>query len=131
MFVYVVGYGTCEESEFEYLYHEEKFTKEEFEGMIHACALNAIRDMKEQDEYIHSYQSIHDETIAYLKNDYEFKSVEPELEWIVFGWASIFKHGDWNTYRTEPDNLTALIDRVIAAGYTVKDDSFLSWHEKE
>ncbi len=126
MYTYIVGYGTCEESEFSYLTHEEQFTKEEFEEMIHTCALKVIKQRKEADDYLHSYQGIHDRLVQYLKVDFGFGDVEVEQSWSVFGWASLFKHGDWDMYRHEPDNLTALVDKILAAGYGVKDDSYLS-----
>jgi len=129
MFIYVIGYWTCEESEYTYLVSDDKYTKEEIEEMVHDCALKTIKEMKEKDSYLHSYQDIHGGIIQHLKDDYDFWDIEAEQEWTVFGWGSIFRHGDWNTYRDEPDKLTTLIDKILEAGYGEDDDSFLQ-HEK-
>ena len=130
MFVYVVGYGTCEESQYDYLVHEKGFFKEEFEAMIHECALKAIKEMKKAGDYLHSYQGIHDQVVEYLKEDFGFTDLKTIQEWTVFGWASMFKHGDWSSYRDEPDRLTALVDKVLEAGYSEEDDSYLSWQKE-
>ena len=126
MYTYVIGYCTYEESALDHLTHEERFTKEKIEEMVHTCALKAIKEAKEANNYLNSYQDIHDRVLDHLKEDFDFNDIEVEQSWTVFGWASMFKHSDWDTYRDEPDDLTTLVDKVLAAGYNVKDDSLLS-----
>jgi hypothetical protein len=124
MKVYVVGYGSCEESEYEYLLHDDTIDKDELEAFVHECVLDAIDYKIEADEYIHTYQDIHDYVIDALVNEYRFKRLEVEAEWACFGWASLFTKDDWQSYRGETDN--KLVDRVNEAGYTVENDSFLN-----
>jgi len=92
--------------------------------------LKAVKEMKKAGDYLHSYGGIHDQVVEYLKEDFGFMDLETTQEWTVFGWASMFKHGDWSSYRDEPDKLTVLVDKVLEAGYSEKDDSYLSWKKE-
>lgn len=130
LYTYVIGYGTYEESRYDYLTHTKQFSKDQFREMVHACALKAIEIGKEENEYgeaeyIHSYGNIHSPVVDLLKSDYGFRDVEVEQRWTAFGWASVFVPHDWKGYRREPDDLTYLVEAVRAAGYSEKDDWFL------
>ena len=135
MYVYSIGYHTCEESDYEYLNHKEKFSKEQLTAVTHDCVLEVLMVVKEkkkidENEYLHSYQDIHHEVIEKLIKKYKFEKLKVEETWEVFGWASLFKPGDWDSYREEPDDLTALVETIRKAGYTEDDDDYLGWHKK-
>ena len=137
MYVYRIGYGTCEESDYDYLIHKEKFSKEQLTSLIHDCVLDVLMEAKEKKKnsdmgspYLHSYQDIHGEVVEKLIKKHGFEELRIEQSWDVFGWASIFIHGDWSGYREEPDDLTALVKAIRKAGYTRRDDGFLSFREE-
>ncbi len=62
MYLYKIGYGTCEESEFVELYHNEKFTDEQLEKLVHECYFDVV----------HTLASATDDT---LLNNSDYRSV--------------------------------------------------------
>lgn len=69
------------------LYHEQKFSKKEFEGMVVKATADVLKKRKTK------------------KGDFGFKKVEFDANFSVFGWANIFDKKDWKYDRDEQLNL--------------------------
>lgn len=129
---YKIGYYSHEESNYVELQHEKKFSDEELTEMISEYTVYIIKIMKQNDDYIHSFQDIFNSgdqgIIQYLKEKYGFNDIEYELFWSVFGWASIFDKSDWKGDRD--NHLEKIADVVNKAGYTRNDDDHLRWYDE-
>jgi hypothetical protein len=127
LYVYEIGYGSPEDSGYHQLYHTEKYNDEQLADLVSEAVVAVIAHEKEDDPYLHSYAGIHVEVGDWLINNRGFVAQKPEASWHCFGWASIFVHGDWKTYRSgDEDALARLVDKVREAGYTEADDSYFS-----
>lgn len=91
-YLYNLGYHTYEESMYNQLYHNKKFTKEEFEELVIKIILKILSTHKHKRV---SYQDIHFEVFEELINNFGFKEVEFEGEFSVFGWANLLDKTDW------------------------------------
>lgn len=128
--VYTVGYSSYEESEYAYLTHERKFSEQEFKEIIFKTAIEAVHEMKKDKySYLHSYQDIHDKVVKLLCEREGFKPIEITTAWSCFGWPSMFSKDDWAGQRSEA--IDELTDKMIEAGFSVKDDDYLSREERE
>lgn len=47
-YLYELGYGTYEESEYSQIQHEKEFTQEEFENMVFQCVVKAAKEAHEE-----------------------------------------------------------------------------------
>ena len=141
MYRYKLGYHSCEESGYVELEHEKQFSKEELVDMIGDATVQVIKRMKQQplDEiYLHSFQDIC--SGIWCEGGYSlaeamielfgFKSIIYENSISFFGWASIFAKNDWEEYRDEEDGLNKVVDKVLAAGFSEADDTYIQ-HQKE
>ena len=129
-YVYVVGYGTCEESEYDYLMHKEKLSKEQLREMVETSVVFVVKKMKKDKySYIHNYEDVHGEVVEYLIKNYGFKKLEIEGRWNVFGWGSMFVN-DWEGYTETDEELKHLRERMKKEGFTVEDDDYLKSDEK-
>ena len=109
MYLYKIGYTSCEESGFWDLWHEQKFTQDDLTNMI-AEAIIALKPQihKDDEEYTDNLQEYFEhykrENIAsWLIENKGFKSVDFQEIWSAFGWASVFDINDWESYRDETD----------------------------
>lgn len=114
MYLYKIGYGSYEESEYETMTFPSKLSEEE----LHQKVLNAIikvlqgvLDGKYDDVYADEegirYESIHRSVVDELHND-GFKSVEYAGTWSCFGWPSLVSNISWQGQRGE------ILDRLFA-----------------
>ena len=123
MNIYCVGYGSYEESEFDYLTSEILYSEEALQSLVEEAAVKAVAKLKKAESYLHNYESIHTTVIEILVSDYDFKRLEVTAGWTVFGWPSIFTKDSWKHEREK--TLDSLTDKIITAGYTEKDDSYI------
>jgi len=126
--IYILGYGTYEESDYTYLLHDDVFTYDEFENMIFESTYKFIMEEKKYIHYyIHSFSDVHSGVVEIMINDYGFKKLEPEVSWACFGWSSIFTTKDW-----EDDILYTnrrLVEYLRNKGLSEKDDTYLQWEK--
>ena len=124
---YKIGYHSYEESDYVELQHEKKFSDNELTEMIVEATVETIKKKKKADDYLHSFQDVfnseYPSLIKYLIGKFDFKLIEYELTWSIFGWASIFDKTDWTEDRGK--HLDKIIDAVNRAGFTRKDDDDL------
>ena len=130
--VYRIGYWSCEESPSAELTHFRKLSEEELTEFIEDATIKAIqREKAKKHNYISSFQDVFDDVIEILVAEYGFKTLEVVASWHCFGWASMFREGEWKSWRGElPDELSPIIKKVHLAGFTAKDDSFLADRRK-
>ena len=121
-YVYCVGYGSYEESEFEYLCSNECLDKYQFRYIVHNAVNDVLKDIIEGidtdtmivNENGPSYQDIHDKVIIKLLEKYNFTKLNVHAEWSCFGWPSITDNNDWEKQRgDELNNLCNNIDEDI------------------
>lgn len=130
---YKIGYYSHEESNYEELQHENKFSDDELTEMIAEATVETIKKAKMTDNhYIHNFQDVFDDKdnslIIYLIEKFGFKLIIYESTWNVFGWASIFDKDEWRDDRGEHlDKITDIVNRV---GFTRKDDDYLGRHDE-
>ena len=124
MYIYNVGYGTCEESEFWQLLHEKKFTAKQLNKIIEDCILEVLVQIADPtSEYEHlrspSFQHImndrdrsdkYENRFLKAMEDQGFQKIKFEQEWSVFGWASALDKDDWKGH-TDKDQ-KALTNRI-------------------
>ena len=89
LYHYRIGYDTFEESEYNVLLHEKKFSKKKFDKMILEAIDYIVGNKVKSDEYIETYQYIHMDIVKYLVDNYGFKELEYINEWDVFGWIGL------------------------------------------
>ncbi len=126
-FNYKIGYYSHEESDYVELQHEKKFSDDELTEMIADATVETIKKMKITGDETHSFQDIfnygNDNLVQYLIEKFGFKTIEYELNWSVFGWASLFDKTDWKWDRD--NSLDKITEAVNKAGFTRKDDDYL------
>ena len=128
MYLYAVGYESHEDSASIEIWHERHFSKEEFEGMVVDACPGAVREVKEDDGFLHNFTDIYEEVVAILIRDHGFVKVKYEVRVYPFGWPSIFIR-DWGN---DPDPLLDRIrERLAAEGFTVEDDDINSTRARE
>lgn len=134
---YKIGYGTCEESSFVELEHSKKFSKDQITEMIGEAILSMFIEVLERwHERIEKaqYQSFMFKFEEFWREGSEngipewlvknkgFKRVEYEVEWDVFGWASVLDKDDWRMHRGENDELSKITDYLEKNG--IKESMF-------
>ncbi len=107
MYIYNIGYHTYEESESVQLYHEKKYTKEEFES-ITTEAVGRVLKAVSKDKV--TFQSILFDVVEELTKNFGFTRVKFTSEFNVFGWADILDGKDWEDDRDE--QLKTLTDNL-------------------
>jgi len=108
MYLYKIGYTSCEENGFWDLSHTEKFTQDDLTNMI-AEAIVALKPeinneydyTKDLQEYFEHYEG--DTIASWLIKNKGFKAVDFQEVWSGFGWASVFDIKDWDEYRHDTD----------------------------
>ena len=132
MYWYKIGYGTYEESNYVELKHEKLFTKEDITKMIAEAIVDIEKSKPEKDRNWHqsSYQHFHKDVVQWLIENKGFVSVEYEVGWSVFGWASVFDINDWGTHgRGEEDQMLAKL--LGEAGYGEEYSKMLNDKKEE
>jgi hypothetical protein len=105
MHIYNIGYSSYEESDYYQLYHEKKFSKEEFEEMVAKATINVLKDSDEDSYFMLTFQQILYAVVKELIKNFGFKEVEFDAKFEVFGWADIADEKDWEHDRDEQLNL--------------------------
>ena len=118
MHLYNIGYCSCEESEYEQLFHSKKFSYDELEAVVH----DAIMKVLETNPKFTEYQSLHDDVIKILVSEHNFKKVEFTECWYCWGWSDVTIKDSWNGYRSQSDTLTRLYDKIQAKKKEKDDD---------
>lgn len=97
MYVYKIGYYSCEESKYFELLHVSRYSNDELHKIIMDTIINVLKDIisvhgeydiRISKEFGLSYQEIDNLVIDELKK-VGFKSVKYQAEWSCFGWQSI------------------------------------------
>lgn len=141
MYNYKIGYHSCEESSYVELAHELQYSRDQLLDMVGDATVHVIKKMKQQpaDEiYLHSFQDIFSGIWCgggYSLSDamielFGFKEIAYESSVSLFGWASIFKKGDWESYN-KCEDLDKVVDKVLAAGFSEEKDDTYVRHQKE
>jgi hypothetical protein len=135
-FVYDIGYGTCEESQYWQYMHEEKFTSDEIQKIVEDCLFEVIeyvsglktepRDLMNRLHFLESGPSF--QGLMGTPKFHErlkkrgFKAIEFEAKCNLFGWASAIKPGDWDCHADSTDGKFQenLLRRMKKAGIYVK-----------
>ena len=116
MYLYSLGYGTCEESDYRQYHHEKKFTSEALQEIVKECIIETIEHHagKFNEEGFHNYLHVSESgpTFQHIFDDefYQqrlasrgFTPVKFEASFSVFGWASAIDMTDWSGHTSEMD----------------------------
>ncbi len=116
-YIYRVGYGSYEESEFAYLCNDECLDKYQLSYMVECAVNDVLKDIIDRNINITivnengpSYQNIHDIVIKKLLEKYNFEEIKIQSKWNCFGWPSITDYTDWGEQRD--DTLNKLCDSI-------------------
>lgn len=129
MYLYKIGYYSCEESDYIELYHERKFSKEELENIIAEIVLETVKYIKSTDEnyFLHNFQDVYmTNRFHELLKEIGFKEIKYDEVVSCFGWAGIFSmtgRYSWEYYRQEDNLLNKITKTLNNAGFTEKDDA--------
>lgn len=147
MYVYNVGYGSPEESEYSQLCHETKYSKEEFHQIILKAIEEVLIDVLEEEEF-HckvyldedgiSYQNIHPLVVGKLLMNFGFRKLYYEAMWSCFGWSSITQNQEesWRGYKGSaneriitglPEELKKQINNLGIQETELRDQKFHNW----
>jgi hypothetical protein len=141
MYKYKIGYGSCEESHYEELEHEEKFTYSQITKMIGEAIIDLWDDRwkdqheyveKEKKEFVEKYVGCEYEagffhelmTIEYFFEDENiwnwlienkgFKKITYTVDWSIFGWENLAEKDSWEN---EKDKHSKVIrEMLVKAG---------------
>ena len=117
-FIYEVGYGTCEESNYMQFLHENKLSEKQLSKYVEECIVAVLPKMiKPRSEFEHirtpSFQRVIDFQLPIRKKGQlvklrhlfveemrkrDFKVLGFEQKWSIFGWASALDPTDWSAY---------------------------------
>ena len=106
MFLYKIGYGSYEDSEYEIMQYPDKLNEEDLHKHVSAAIVRALRGVisGKYDVYIHddgvAYDDLHEYVVEELKND-GFTSAEFAGKWSCFGWPSLTEDKSWRGQRDE------------------------------
>jgi len=128
MYLYKVGYGTCEESHYVELMHEKKFTEAELAVEMEEALWVTIEGVADGKDNIFiaddgpSFQYLIDSTLfvdALVAKG--FTALQYEATWSAFGWASAMEEKGWKSYMSDEDLALSnrLGARMKAAGITL------------
>jgi len=119
MYFYKIGYWSLEESPYWVLTHKKKFNKEKFEKLIFEKVDKAIKIVKKEIGFVHSFEDVVYKVIKLLIEEEGFEHAKYQEVWNCFGWGSLFVN-DWETRVDE--NLLELRKYLKEKGYTEEDD---------
>lgn len=109
MYVYKVGWGSYEESEYTELYHDQRFTDEDLEKMVFDAVINVLSEIVKSDfdkiclrEDGIAYEEIHSKVVTVLQEKHGFTKVQYQASWSIFGWPSLTDKNSWRGQRDEP-----------------------------
>lgn len=126
MFLYNIGYGSYEESEFTQMTFDKELSQEDLHKYVINAILTVLNNVINKkynrfriSEFGVSYQDIHDYVIEELEK-VGFQQVKFTAEWSCFGWPSLTDDKDWEGQRNEtldriskeiPDNIKNAINQ--------------------
>ncbi len=121
MYIYDIGYYSHEESDNVQFYHEQKFSKKEFEdarkqsfrhpgiedsvNIVIKAAINMLKNQKIGKRGIITFQDIFHDVAEELTRNFGFRRVDFTARFNAFGWANILDKKDWEDDRDEQLNL--------------------------
>lgn len=119
-YIYMIGYGSYEESDYTYLTHHKRYSEQKLRKIIHQAVLDILRILPKS-YHLNNYQSINDKVIQYLVMFKDFRHMDVQAKWTCFGWPSMFHRKDWSKDRGgNLDKLTRALNRM---GYNKERDS--------
>ena len=130
MYVYDIGYGTYEESQYTQLLSEKKYTRQELHELIYSIIRKLIVNidakvlkMDDGEEFVHSkpgyvdkgfndddtynlfyhlsFQDVYSDVIKELIKNHGFKELTFESNYSIMGWANLLEAGHWKDDVTE------------------------------
>lgn len=122
MYLYNVGYGTCEESSYNQYYHENNYSQEEFEKIIILILCETIEDFAGKFDEQTGWNKIGDSVLWVTKKGvtfqelmgtdifknnlkkHGFQQITFQASFDSFGWASAMEPGDWSSWANNDDN---------------------------
>jgi hypothetical protein len=136
MYIYELGYGSYEDSEYTQLSHEEEFTQEEFEEKIQASIKDALIRWidKEEDGVIYrmheanphiGFDRLHTYVSEILCEKFGFAKLEFQAKFSLFGWDDLLKGDGFNRAEEEPGH-KAIIKLVQDAYHGLG-----LWHDEQ
>jgi hypothetical protein len=105
VYLYRVGYGSYEDSEYFELMHADKLSCEYLHKVVVQCINGVLKDIISGKIKIClmedgvSYEDINEDVINKMIQFYGFKKVEYQAKWSVFGWPSITCDKSWGEQR--------------------------------
>lgn len=125
MFIYNVGFGSYEESEYAQLAFDQELTPDQLHEYVSNAIIKVLSDtVKNKHSRISydgvSYQDIHEDVIRELKA-VGFQEIKFNAEWSCFGWPSLTNKDSWSLqrddkldqlYREIPEELKTRINRL-------------------
>jgi hypothetical protein len=117
VYLYSIGYGTCEESDYRQYSHGKKFSREDLRDIVRDCVIETIEHYasKFNEEGYHDdffYVSSEGPTLEHILDSefYQqrlesrgFVPLKFESSLGVFGWASAMDPDDWEGHTSESD----------------------------
>ena len=129
MYIYNFGYGSYEDSVYYQLYHEEKYSEDEFREILHRATVYVLlRHLEEQEEHLDKgdedlvyfsprYENLVRDIRDILISDFGFSKLKFEAEVYYFGWANILTKGDWSREQnSNNEKLTEYLAENLKAG---------------
>jgi len=112
-YVYNVGYGTCEESDFVQWIHAEQFSEDELSVIVEDCLIAALKKLAHpKSEYLHqrspSFQDLMESTQFHAAmRKHGFARLRFVAAFSVFGWAEALDKGSWASHTDDGDKRMA------------------------
>ena len=107
MYIYIVGYGTMEESDYIYLTHADKWCKETFEDVIIEASKIALSKKADEDYFLINmdykenklkahvtFEDILFDVVDILIKEHGFEKLKVTGNVSTFGWANLLEN-DW------------------------------------
>ena len=125
MYIYNVGFGSYEESEYAQLAFDQELTPDQLHEYVSQAIIKVLSDIVESNPRRISYdgvsyQDIHEDVIRELKT-VGFQEIKFNAEWSCFGWPSLTDQDSWSgqrddtldrLYREIPEELKTQINRL-------------------
>jgi hypothetical protein len=114
MYIYKIGYGSYEDSEFDWYTNKTKFTKDALNKMVaesiaYKISKSNFRKLSKYDLHFDNFVTDGD-ICKYLEKNFKFKKIIPETTCYMFGWTSALDQEDW---KNQTDNNTKEIQKYI------------------
>ena len=113
VYVYRIGYGSPEDSDYSYYEHTKKYNQGHLENIVVACAVEALRELKAPySNYQHRRKPhwsdiIQDFHFEGALKDRGFKKIKPHQTFSVFGWSEAETSDDWKSYKASREKRMA------------------------